>query len=147
MDLQWLQVFTSPVEENEIYKAKSPIDFNLWFINQVRVFLNCTRVMKCGQRANQTNDPRYKNELSLTIASIESNIDINEQERYLKILKLRHELNLSYELKHGFDYEIKKKKQTKDKVKKVDKTKKSKYVIGCSTEPTIDLSRLNFILN
>ena len=144
MDLQWLNDFTSPVEENEIYKAKSPSDFNIWFINQVRVFLNCTRVMKSGQRCIQTNDFRYKNELSLTIASIESNIDINEQERYLNILKLRHELNLSYELKHGFDYEIKKKKQTKDKVKKVVKHKEPKQTV---IPINVDLSKLNFILN
>lgn len=144
MDLQWLQGFTSPVEEKEIYKAKSPSDFNLWFINQVRVFLNCTIVMKCGQRANQTNNLRYKNELSLTIASIESNIAINEQARYLKILKLRHELNLSYEAKHGFDYEIKKKKQTKDKSKKVVKPKQPKQTV---IPLNIDLKKLNFILN
>lgn len=144
MYLQWLNGFTSPVEEKEIYKAKSPSDFNLWFINQVKVFLNCTRVMKCGQRANQTNDPRYKNELSLTIASIEANIDINEQEKYLKILKLRHELNLKYENKHGFDYEIKKKKQTKDKVKKAVKRKEPKQT---AIPLNVDLSKLNFILN
>lgn len=144
MDLQWLQGFTSPVEEKEIYKAKSPTDFNLWFINQVKVFLNCTKVMKCGQRANQTNDPRYKNELSLTVASLEHNININEQERYLNILKLRHELNLRYELEHGFDYEIKKKKQIKGKVKKTITRKEVKQKV---IPLDINLSKLNFILN
>lgn len=143
MDLQWLQGFTSPVEEREIYKAKSSSDFNLWFINQVRVFLNCTRVMKCGQRCIQTNDPRYKNELSITITSIEENIDDNEQERYLKILKLRHELNLSYEAKHGFDYEIKKKKQ-RIKVKRLLNQKQPKQTV---IPLNIDLKKLNFILN
>ena len=144
MDLQWLQGFASPVEENEIFKSTTITQFNSWFINQIKVFLNCTRVMKCGQRAIQTNDPRYKNELSITIASIEANIDDNEQERYLNILKLRHELNLRYETKYGFDYEIKKKKQTKDKVKKVVKHKEPKQT---AIPINVDLKKLNFILN
>ena len=99
--------------------------------------------MKCGQRVIQTNDPRYKVELSLTVESIKRNIDDN-QEKYFNILKLRHELNLKYERKNGFDYEINKKKQTKDKAKKVIKRKEPKQ----TTIPlNIDLSKLNFILN
>lgn len=144
MDLNWMKSYTSPVEESDVYKSTTLTQFNSWFINQIKVFLNCTRVMKCGQRCIQTNDPRYKNELSITIASIEQNIDENSQEKYLNILKLRHELNLRYENKCGFDYEIKKKKQTKDKVKKVAKPKQPKQT---AIPLNIDLSKLNFILN
>ena len=111
MDLEWLHNYTTPVEEYEIFKSTTIDEFNSWFINQIRVFLNCTKVMKSGQRFIQTNDFRYKNELSLTIESIERNIDIDSQEKYFKILKLRHELNLNYETKYGYDYEIKRKKQ------------------------------------
>lgn len=144
MERTILDNYTTPVEENEIFKSTTITQFNSWFINQIKVFLNCTRVMKCGQRAIQTNDPRYKNELSITIASIKASIDDNEQEKYLNILKLRHELNLRYETKHGFDYEIKKKKQIKNKVKKVVKHKEPKQT---AIPLNVDLSKLNFILN
>jgi hypothetical protein len=100
--------------------------------------------MKCGQRVIQTNDPRYKDEMSITVKSIERNIDEEYQEKYFNILKLRHELNLRYEAKHGLDYEIKKKKQIKTKSKKVVKRKESKQI---SIPLDIDLSKLNFILN
>ena len=144
MDLEWLKGYTSPIEENEIYNSLYTIDFNKWFINQIKVFLNCSRVMKCGQRVIQTNDPRYKDEMSITVKSIERNIDEQYQEKYFNILKLRHELNLRYEAKHGLDYEIKKKKQIKTKSKKVVKRKESKQT---SIPLDIDLSKLNFILN
>lgn len=144
MERTSLNNYTTPVEENEIFKSTTLAQFNSWFINQIKVFLNCTRVMKCGQRAIQTNDPRYKNELSITIASIKENIDDDKQEKYLNILKLRHELNLKYENKHGFDYEIKKKKQTKDKVKKAVKRKEPKQM---AIPINVDLKKLNFILN
>lgn len=144
MDLEWLHNYTTPVEEYEIFKSTTIDEFNSWFINQIRVFLNCTKVMKSGQRFIQTNDFRYKNELSLTIESIERNIDDNEQERYLNILKLRHELNLKYESKHGYDYEIKKKKQTKQKAKRSIKPKEPKQTI---IPLKIDLKKLNFVIN
>ena len=144
MELQDLDNYTSPVEEKEIYKSLTLADFNRWFINQLKVFLNCTRVMKCGQRAIQTNDPRYKNEMSITIESIKYNIEENEQDRYFRMLLLRHELNLKYEKKYGFDYEIKKKKQDKKKVVKEVKHKKVKQT---EIPLNIDLKKLNFILN
>ena len=143
MEHEWLNNYTSPVEENDVHLSTTLEEFNLWFINQIKVFLNCTRVMKCGQRVIQTNDPRYKVELSLTVESIKRNID-NNQEKYFNILKLRHELNLKYERKNGFDYEINKKKQTKDKVKKIIKRKEPKQT---AIPLNIDLSKLNFILN
>lgn len=139
-----LDNYTTPVEEDDVYKTTTIDLFNSWFINQIKVFLNCTRVMKCGQRCIQTNDPRYKNELSITIASIEANIDDDKQKKYLNMLKLRHELNLKYENKHGFNYEIKKKKQIKDKVKKIVKCKEAKQT---AIPLNVDLSKLNFILN
>lgn len=144
MDLKWLHNYTTPVEEYEIYKSTTIDEFNSWFINQIRVFLNCTKVMKSGQRFIQTNDFRYKNELSLTIESIERNIDIDNQEKYFNILKLRHELNLNYETKHGYDYEIKRKKQTKQKAKRSTKSKEPKQTI---IPLKIDLKKLNFVIN
>lgn len=148
MDLEWLHNYTTPVEEYEIYNFLYTLDFNEWFINQIKVFLNCSRVMKCGQRVMQTNDPRYKDEMSITVKSIERNIDEEHQEKYFNILKLRHELNLRYEAKHGFGYEIKKKKQTTNKPKKINKSKKNKQLsIPINTETPIDLSKLNFIIN
>lgn len=143
MEHEWLNNYTSPVEETDVHISTTLEEFNLWFINQIKVFLNCTRVMKCGQRVIQTNDPRYKVELSLTVESIKRNIDDN-QEKYFNILKLRHELNLKYEHKYGFDYEINKKKQTKDKVKKVVKRKEPKQT---AIPINVDLKKLNFILN
>lgn len=144
MDLEWLHNYTTPVEEYEIFKSTTIDEFNSWFINQIRVFLNCTKVMKSGQRFIQTNDFRYKNELSLTIESIERNIDIYSKEKYFNILKLRHELNLNYETKHGYDYEIKRKKQTKQKAKRSTKPKEPKQTI---IPLKIDLKKLNFTIN
>lgn len=144
MDLEWLHNYTTPVEEYEIFKSTTIDEFNSWFVNQIRVFLNCTKVMKSGQRFIQTNDFRYKNELSLTVESIKQNIDDNEQEKYFNILKLRHELNLNYEIKHGYDYEIKRKKQTKQKAKRTVKPKESKQTI---IPLKIDLKKLNFTIN
>ena len=148
MDLEWLHNYTTPVEENEIYKPLYTIDFDKWFINQIKVFLNCTKTMKSGQRLIQTNDFRYKNEMSITVESIKRNINEEYQEKYFNILKLRHELNLRFESKHGFNYEIRKKKQTKDKSKKINKSKKNKQLnMPLDSVPYIDLSKIKCIVH
>lgn len=89
-----------------------------WFEEEINLFLNCQRTFKDGRRCIQTNDYRYKNELTRIIAAIEACAE-NKDYYYEKLIE-QHNSNLEFEAINGFEYDVKvknKNKPTKSKNK------------------------------
>ena len=112
MDISVLSGYITPVEEMEssyANKAISNSSFENWFDNQLNVFLNCTKTLKDylgkEQRIMQTNDIRYKYEISITYEMINKYIEDKEKSIYYNRLIRRHLANLEFEAINGFDYD------------------------------------------
>lgn len=96
-------------EPNETYllNAANSIllnSFDIWFINQIERWCNCTMLSNDGRRLLQTNDKRYNYEITTSIRMIELYGGENKDEYYTKLLQ-RHNDNLEFEAINGFEYD------------------------------------------
>ena len=103
---------------SNIDKIVAYSDMLNWFEEEINLFLNCRRTFKDGRRCIQTNEYRYKSEITRIIAAIEACAE-NKDYYYEKLLE-QHNSNLEFEAINGFEYDVKikeKKKTTKTKSK------------------------------
>lgn len=99
------------------------IGFENWFKSQLDTFCNCTKIFKDGSRCTQTNDVRYKYEITTCVKMIEQFGEDKKEEYYNKLIE-RHNANIEFENINGYDYSItsNKKKTTTTRKHKTDKS-------------------------
>lgn len=97
-----------------------------WFEEEINLFLNCRRTFKDGRRCIQTNEYRYKSEITRIIAAIEACAE-NKDYYYEKLLE-QHNSNLEFEAINGFEYDVKVKEK-----KKTNKTKSKQQKLDLDT--------------
>lgn len=81
------------------------IGFDEYFNNQIETWCNCKKLTTDGRRLLQTNELRYKIELSSTLYLIGEFGGDNTDYYYEKLLKL-HNSNLEFEKINGFAYDV-----------------------------------------
>ena len=97
--------------------------FEEYFNNQLNKWCNCTITSPVdGRRINQTNDLRYKIELTTTLNMIKKFGGEDEEKYYEQILK-RHNENLEFEAINGFEYSV---RMVNDKKKSGSTRKRTK---------------------
>lgn len=113
-----IKTYTVNLDDKDYSPSRNDINtkgFDVWFNDQINVFLNCSRTLQCGQRCIQTNDPRYKREISLTLKMIDEYADKEKSNDYIAELINRHKANIEFEALNGLDYSVKKKGEKKRK--------------------------------
>ncbi len=132
IDLKPLQKYILKNELNDYSNISKIVAYSgmlNWFEEEIDLFLNCKRTFKDGRRCIQTNDYRYKSELTRIVVAIEACAE-NKDYYYEKLIE-QHNSNLEFEAINGFEYnaDIKTKKKpikNKNKQQKLDLDNKDK---------------------
>lgn len=133
----------------------SVADFDRWFEDEINVFINCSRVMECGQRVIQTNDIRYSHEITVIVKMIDEFIEDESKDYYYQQLLERHNSNIEFESINGLNYNPKgeKKKSEQKPARKrnkqlkldgVDTPKKETAAERKLREQAVKISKLSF---
>ena len=137
MDISILKPYIKSVKDIAVYSqecaAINVCGFDDWFNSHVDLFTDCSRSCKdvngFHRRVLQTNEPKYKDQITIAVKLLEHFItDEDSKEYYYNKLINRHNANLEYEAVHGFEYNpndlntaIKAKVKSKTKTKKEPK--------------------------
>lgn len=107
IDLTPLSKYKKECSDYYITGASKRVDiigFDVWFENQLRMFLDCSNCFNNGKRCIQTNFESYGYEITTTLAMIEKYAE-NKDYYYEKLLAL-HNSNLEFEAVNGLEYKI-----------------------------------------
>lgn len=125
IDLSPLQQYIfNPCDEKHIASFKRAYlayGFDDCFNNTIDTFMNCEKLSSDGHRLIQTNDYRYKLEVTNALWLIENALREEEREQYYIIVLERHNKNIEFERINGFEYDV-----TSKEKKNKTKTSKSK---------------------
>lgn len=122
-DISKLKKYLIDLEEediNTINSIMSKCNALEWINCQITRFLDCSKCFLDGRRIIQTNEYRYKWELTRTLYAIQ-NYE-NNDDYLIEGLIDRHNKNLEFESIHGFEYDVRQNKTTTKKTKRSKQT-------------------------
>lgn len=105
------------------------ISFDEYFNNEINKWCNCQNLTFEGARLLQTNELRYKIEISATLVLIEEFGGDKKDYYYQELIKL-HNNNLEFEKVNGFAYDVHQVKSTNKSATPKKKAKQSSLDFG-----------------